>query len=34
MKDEERFAAVRAAGDYVVHLYMVSIRESGDELTI
>ena len=34
VKVEERFAEVRAAGDYVVQLYMVSIRESGDELTI
>lgn len=33
VKVEERFAEVRAAGDYVVQLYMVSIRESGDELT-
>lgn len=30
----ETFAEVQAAGDYVVQLYMVSIRESGDELTI
>ncbi len=33
-KDEERFAEVRVAGDYVVRLYMVRIRGSGDELTI